>query len=90
MRVPLRRVPCSRARERVRRASDGLAPAAPRQGRHRGSGLAAAPSVEQLIDDRNQAKINKDYQIADQIRKQIESYGVLLEDTPQGTVWRKK
>ncbi len=46
--------------------------------------------VEQLIDDRNQAKINKDYQIADQIRKQIESYGVLLEDTPQGTVWRKK
>jgi len=49
-----------------------------------------ATLVEQLIDDRNQAKINKDYQIADQIRKQIESYGVLLEDTPQGTVWRKK
>ena len=49
-----------------------------------------ATLVEQLIDDRNQAKINKDYQIADQIRKQIESYGALLEDTPQGTVWRKK
>ena len=49
-----------------------------------------ATLVEQLIDDRNQAKINKDYQTADQIRKQIESYGVLLEDTPQGTVWRKK
>ncbi len=49
-----------------------------------------ATLVEQLIDNRNQAKINKDYQIADQIRKQIESYGVLLEDTPQGTVWRKK
>jgi cysteinyl-tRNA synthetase len=49
-----------------------------------------ATLVERLIDDRNQAKINKDYQIADQIRKQIESYGVLLEDTPQGTVWRKK
>ena len=46
--------------------------------------------VEQLIDDRNQAKVNKDYQTADLIRKQIESYGVLLEDTPQGTVWRKK
>ena len=46
--------------------------------------------VEQLIDDRNQAKVNKDYQAADLIRKQIESYGVLLEDTPQGTVWRKK
>ena len=49
-----------------------------------------ATLVEQLIDDRNQAKINKDYQTADQIRKQIESYGALLEDTPQGTVWRKK
>ena len=49
-----------------------------------------ATLVEQLIDNRNQAKINKDYQTADQIRKQIESYGVLLEDTPQGTVWRKK
>jgi len=46
--------------------------------------------VEQLIDDRNQAKVNKDYQAADLIRKQIESYGVQLEDTPQGTVWRKK
>ena len=46
--------------------------------------------VAQLIDDRNQAKVNKDYQTADLIRKQIESYGVVLEDTPQGTVWRKK
>lgn len=46
--------------------------------------------IEQLINDRNQAKEDKDYQTADQIRKQIESYGVLLEDTQQGTIWRKR
>ncbi|NOT15997.1 MAG: cysteine--tRNA ligase [Methylotenera sp.] len=41
------------------------------------------------ISQRNEAKKNKKYAEADQIRKELAEAGILLEDTPQGTIWRK-
>jgi cysteinyl-tRNA synthetase len=46
--------------------------------------------IEKLIEDRIHAKTQKDYQRADELRSEIDSLGVILEDTPDGTVWRMK
>ena len=45
--------------------------------------------IEQRIAERNAAKRAKDYAAADRIRKELLDAGVVLEDTPQGTVWRR-
>ena len=45
--------------------------------------------IERLISERLQAKQAKDYQQADNIRTQLTEMGVVLEDTPHGTEWRK-
>ena len=48
-------------------------------------------AIEQLITERTKAKQAGDYQKADQIRTQLETQqGITLEDTPEGTIWRKK
>ncbi|MGZ5063115.1 MAG: cysteine--tRNA ligase [Usitatibacter sp.] len=50
-----------------------------------------ALDVQGLIDERNAAKNAKNYVRADEIRKQLESMGIALEDKPGGvTEWRKK
>ena len=41
------------------------------------------------IDARNQAKANKDYALADQIRAWLKEQGVELEDSRAGTTWRR-
>jgi len=46
--------------------------------------------IEKLVEKRMQAKKQKDYQKADELRNEIDSLGVILEDTPDGTVWRIK
>jgi len=46
--------------------------------------------IEKLIQQRVQAKLKKDYQKADELRNEIDSLGVVLEDTVNGTVWRIK
>ncbi len=46
--------------------------------------------IKKLIEKRMQAKKQKDYQKADELRNEIDSLGVILEDTPDGTVWRIK
>jgi cysteinyl-tRNA synthetase len=47
--------------------------------------------IQALIDERNEAKRNKDYPRADLIRKKVEAKGIVLEDKPGGvTEWRKK
>jgi cysteinyl-tRNA synthetase len=45
--------------------------------------------IEQRITDRNAAKKAKNYAEADRIRKELADVGVVLEDSPQGTTWRK-
>ena len=45
--------------------------------------------VETLIAERAQAKSEKDYQLADQIREQISQMGIALMDLTTKTVWEK-
>ncbi|WP_409022814.1 cysteine--tRNA ligase [Dellaglioa sp. P0083] len=45
--------------------------------------------VEKLISQRIEAKKQKDFQKSDEIRDQLAAEGIILEDTPQGTRWRK-
>jgi len=46
--------------------------------------------IKILIDRRNQARATKDWEAADIIRKQLDELGIILEDTPEGTIWKKK
>jgi cysteinyl-tRNA synthetase len=46
--------------------------------------------VEQLIEERIEARKNKDFSRADEIRNLLTQQGILLEDTPQGLRWRRK
>lgn len=48
-----------------------------------------ALDIEGLIQARLTAKKNKNFNEADAIRKQLSDAGVILEDTPQGTTWRR-
>ena len=53
--------------------------------------LKLAPEeIERLIEERLQARLQKNWARADAIRKQLTDLDILLEDTPQGTVWRVK
>jgi cysteinyl-tRNA synthetase len=45
--------------------------------------------IEQLAHQRWEAKNNKNYQLADQLRDQIQNAGYKLEDTPDGFRVRK-
>jgi cysteinyl-tRNA synthetase len=43
-----------------------------------------------LIELRAEARSRKDYQLADSIRKRLDAFGIVLEDTAEGTFWRLK
>ncbi|MCP8316299.1 MAG: hypothetical protein H3Z51_05475 [archaeon] len=43
-----------------------------------------------LIEERERARERKDWKTADEIRKRLEGFGIILEDTPQGVKWKKK
>ncbi len=55
----------------------------------RSDGDITAEQIENMIAQRNEAKQNKNYAVADELRKHLQAQGILLEDTPQGTIWRK-
>ncbi|MCE5038443.1 cysteine--tRNA ligase [Staphylococcus auricularis] len=45
--------------------------------------------VEALIEERNEARKNKDYARADEIRDQLKAQDIILEDTPQGVRFKR-
>ncbi|MGX7201624.1 cysteine--tRNA ligase [Enterococcus plantarum] len=45
--------------------------------------------VDQLIEERNQARANRDFARSDEIRDLLKDKGITLEDTAQGTRWRR-
>ncbi len=45
--------------------------------------------IEKLIEDRNNARKNKDFALADKIRDDLKAKGIVLEDTRQGVKWRR-
>jgi cysteinyl-tRNA synthetase len=44
--------------------------------------------IELLVELRNQARQNREWTRADRIRDRLAELGVVLEDRPEGTVWR--
>lgn len=49
-----------------------------------------AKQVEALIEKRNQARADKNWALADQVRDALDAMGVVLEDNAGGTAWRLK
>lgn len=45
--------------------------------------------IDALIAERNQARKDKNFARSDEIRDTLKAQGIILEDTPQGTRWRR-
>jgi cysteinyl-tRNA synthetase len=50
---------------------------------------ALAAELEKLIAERGEAKKAKNYGRADEIRETLKDRGIILEDSPSGTTWRR-
>ena len=44
---------------------------------------------QEAIEQRIQARKDRNFQLADQIRDQLKEMNIILEDTPQGTRWKR-
>jgi len=45
--------------------------------------------INKLIEKRNEAKKEKNYELADKIRDELKNIGIQIQDTPNGTLWEK-
>jgi len=45
-------------------------------------------TIERLIKERNEARCNKNFDLADKIRDELKEKGIEIEDTKKGTVWK--
>jgi cysteinyl-tRNA synthetase len=45
--------------------------------------------IEDLLAKRSEAKKNRDFNLADSIREELNSMGITIMDTPSGTKWEK-
>lgn len=52
-------------------------------------GVLGAAEIDTLIEQRNQARAERDFAAADEIRDRLASVGVAIEDGPTGTRWRR-
>jgi len=43
-----------------------------------------------MVQRRNEAKRVRDFALSDQIRRQLRDRGIVIEDTREGTRWRRK
>lgn len=48
-----------------------------------------AEEIEQLIEERQQARKERNFELADKIRDQLKEMNIILEDTPQGIRWKR-
>jgi cysteinyl-tRNA synthetase len=52
--------------------------------------LAVAPFIQLLIEVREELRRAKRYDLSDRIRSRLGELGIALEDTAQGTVWKRR
>jgi len=56
-------------------------------------GLSGASDLtaeqRRLIDSRAIARTSQDYQTSDELREQLKTLGIIIEDTPQGQRWHR-
>ena len=55
-----------------------------------GNGDISPEEITRLIEQRAQAKAEKNYAEADRLRNHLTERGIILEDGPDGTTWRRK
>ena len=53
-------------------------------------GTMGEEEIDKLIQQRAIARKNKDWKESDRIRDLLAQEGILLEDSPQGTLWKRK
>ena len=49
----------------------------------------SSKDIELMIEERDQARINKDFKKADLIREKLSSLNIVLEDDGKKTTWKK-
>ncbi len=54
------------------------------------AGDLSAEAIEEKIAERDQAKADKNYARADEIREELKNKGVILEDSREGTTWKRE
>jgi cysteinyl-tRNA synthetase len=52
--------------------------------------LEVDDNIHELIREREKARSDKNWKKADVMRKQLDELGIILDDTPEGTVWKRK
>jgi len=53
-------------------------------------GDADQAEIEALVAERTEAKASRDFATADRIRDELRAEGIILEDGPNGTTWRRE
>ena len=56
----------------------------------KGATVMTPEQIESLIEGRKQARLAKNFAEGDRIRKELDDAGILIKDTPAGTVWSFK
>jgi cysteinyl-tRNA synthetase len=54
-----------------------------------GDGEVDAEAIDALVRERDHARAARDFSTADRIRDGLGRTGIVLEDTPHGTIWRR-
>ncbi|MDP6540436.1 MAG: cysteine--tRNA ligase [Planctomycetota bacterium] len=55
-----------------------------------GAGADDDAAIQALVDARREARAQRDFAKSDRLRDELSGLGILLEDTADGTVWRRR
>src|SRR5207244_640829 len=62
----------------------------PEQWKAKDGGEEDAEEITRLVHERDEARRRRDFAASDRLRDELAGRGILLEDTPQGTRWKRK